>query len=162
MNGLLKKYLGAVAITTAVVSLPVMATPQEHTIKLTATVPTQTFAVVPREGDWINDPQVLSYNIASDTLTPVRKAFSVINSAAPVSAQLLYTNTPTLMSGSNSIPLAVSFNGITLTTVAQNVVVPTSATAREFQLVIAAGKTGAYTAGTYSGNVTVSFDAGTP
>jgi hypothetical protein len=159
MNALKKMMLAPIALIAIAAALPAVAAPIDHTIKLSAYVPTADFYVLPTQNNWIGDVQTLNYNVGTGDLSTVLKQFSVINTASAINGRL--AGPATLTSGGDSIALNVNFAGKTLTTTMQEVVSkPLAATKREVNLEIAAIKpTPGYTAGNYTGLVQLEFDA---
>lgn len=160
MTNFFKTSLAAVALAAGFASLPAIANDTiEHTIKLSATVPTSDFAVVPKEGDWINETQYLTYNIVNQTLSSLEKKFTVVNTNGAINGKL--ASPASIVSGGNSIDLEVVFGSTTLTTTAQEVVTAANAAApRDVSLLISATKPDSgYVPGTYTGNVQLEFDA---
>lgn len=161
MTFLKKTILAPFAVVALVVSVQAMAAPFTHTIAVEAVIPTKAFHVLP-VGDWISKTQMLSYNAITEELSPSINQFSVINTAGAISGKLI---APAVLADNAgvaaNIPLTVKFNGKTLSITDQDVLAAAeAATASNVSMEIAAVKPVAgYTAGSYSGNVQLSFDA---
>jgi hypothetical protein len=99
---------------------------QSYTINLTATVPSDSFHVIPVDAGWIDQTQDMGYDIATSKLKVFEKAFQYKNTAGGIQATLtgnLSTDgKPQLSNGTDIIPLAVSFNNIALSKTATTVV----------------------------------------
>ncbi len=165
MTLLKKTILAPFAVVALAVSVQAVAAPINHTIAVEATVPSSTF-YVNVDGDWDTKTQVLKYNMASDTFSPVSNNFKVKNTAGGINARLLDTPVLADQAGSGAqIPLEIKFNNKILTAAVtpQEVLTATEAASESARVLsIAAEKSGAYTAGTYTGNVQLSFDAVAP
>jgi hypothetical protein len=135
----------------------------DHTLTVTATVPVDTFYVEPMGGNWMNDPQNMSYRPVDGNLEPIRKQLSVRSTTGAIQAKML--NLPSMTSGANSIPLTVAVGGKALTLASQDVVAAADATAGTVVdfMVSAGGKpaTG-YVAGNYQGIVNMVFETPDP
>lgn len=99
---------------------------QSYTINLTATVPSDSFQVIPVDAGWIDKTQDMGYDIATSKLKVFTKDFQYKNTAGGIQATLtgnLNSNgTPQLSNGTDVIPLAVSFNNVALSKTATTVV----------------------------------------
>lgn len=144
----------------AAASLQAVADPMTHTISLEATVPTSDFYVLPKDTNWINQTQVLSYSPVTGNLTSLSKPFDVKNTAGSITGKLL---TPaSITSGAASIPLTVKFNNVALTTADTPVVTKAAAATAStvnLEIIPVRPNGGDFTPGHYSGNVQLSFDA---
>lgn len=124
----LKKTLMAalVACTAFGSTLAHAADTQSYTINLSATVPSESFQVIPVESGWINQTQEMGYDIATSKLQVFEKQFQYKNTAGAIQATLTGNlNTdgkPQLSNGTDVIPLAVTFNNIALSKTAATVV----------------------------------------
>ncbi|QLR76414.1 adhesin [Citrobacter freundii] len=107
-------------------TLAYSADTQSYTINLSATVPAENFQVIPVESGWINQTQEMGYDIATNKLQVFEKQFQYKNAAGAIQATLTGNlNTdgkPQLSNGTDVIPLAVTFNNITLSKTATTVV----------------------------------------
>jgi len=99
---------------------------QSYTIKLTATVPSDSFQVIPVDAGWIDQTQDMGYDIATSKLKEFEKPFQYKNTAGGIQATLtgnLSTDgKPQLSNGTDVIPLAVSFNNVALSNKSTTVV----------------------------------------
>ena len=148
----------ALLSAVAVASLQAVADPITHTISLEAVVPSSNFFVLPKDNSWISQTQVLSYSVYTGDLSTLTKQFDVRHTAGAISGKLL--SSAALTSATDSIPLTVKFNNITLSTSDATVVsAAAAATTSTVNLEISAQRNGDYAPGNYSGNVQLSFDA---
>lgn len=118
------------------------------------------FYVQPSDASWIGTRQVLAFNPLTGELGSLSKSFDVLHTAGSIKAQL--TSLPTMAgSDGNSIALTVKFNGKTLTSSFQDVVLkPQAANPSAANLeVIPTKPTTGYVPGNYSGNIALTFDA---
>lgn len=132
----LSKSLTAVLLSYAAFGSAVAhaaADSQSYTINLTATVPSETFQVIPVDTGWINQTQDMGFDISTSKLQVFEKPFQYKNSAGAIQATLtgnLNTNgKPQLSNGTDIIPLAVTFNNIELTSTAATVITADAAKA---------------------------------
>ncbi|MFJ5855925.1 CS1 type fimbrial major subunit [Enterobacter cancerogenus] len=99
---------------------------QSYTINLTATVPSDSFQVIPVDAGWIDQTQDMGFDIATSKLKVFEKQFQYKNTAGGIQATLtgnLSTDgKPQLSNGNDVIPLAVSFNNVALSKTATTVV----------------------------------------
>lgn len=99
---------------------------QSYTINLTATVPSDSFQVIPVDTGWIDQTQDMGYDIATSKLQVFEKQFQYKNTAGGIQATLTGNlnsdGKAQLSNGTNAIPLAVSFNNIALSKTATTVV----------------------------------------
>ena len=99
---------------------------QSYTINLTATVPSDSFHVIPVDSGWIEQTQDMGFDIATSKLKVFEKPFQYKNTAGGIQATLtgnLSTEgKPQLSNGADIIPLAVSFNNVELSKTATTVV----------------------------------------
>ncbi|WP_272671846.1 CS1 type fimbrial major subunit [Providencia sp. PROV104] len=98
---------------------------QRYTIELSATIPSEAFQVIPVESGWINQTQEMSYDLGTSKLQAFSKQFQYKNTSGGIQATLINTDSngdPILSNGSDTIPLAVTFNGVKLSNEAATVV----------------------------------------
>jgi hypothetical protein len=132
-----------------------------HSISLVATVPTNSFYVVPVDPDLVNKDQDMSYNPATGKMTEVKGYFDVRNSNGSVHASL--SGYPYLQSGTDQIPLDVEFNGKILNQMPQMVVgEDESDSSYRALLKIAPRASSTYAPGDYTGTIAMVFDAVPP
>lgn len=121
------------SLATALVSCAILggaaahaADSQSYTINLSATVPADSFQVIPVDSGWIDQTQTMGYDIATSKLQSFEKQFQYKNTAGAIQASLTGNlNTdgkPQLSNGTDVIPLAVKFNNVTLSQTATTVV----------------------------------------
>ena len=160
MIAMKKMILAPLAIAAVVGSMHAAAAdPFEHTIMLQATVPTNTFHVLPQDSSWIGNVQTLNYNAITQELSSLSKPFDVLHTTGAINAHLI--SSATLSSPNSNIALVVKFNNVALSTTSTQVLTPAEAAApRVAMLEIIPTKPGSgYAPGKYSGNVSISFDA---
>ncbi|EBH1361848.1 adhesin [Salmonella enterica subsp. enterica serovar Napoli] len=106
---------------------------QSYTINLSATVPSDSFQVLPVDAGWIDQTQDMGYDIASSRLQVFEKQFQYKNTAGAIQATLTGNlnsdGKPQLSNGSDVIPLAVTFNNKPVTRTATEVVSASAAQA---------------------------------
>ncbi|MEB5932393.1 fimbrial protein [Pseudomonas mosselii] len=159
MSSLKKFIVAPLAVFALSASVHSMAAPINHTIMLQATVPTKDFYVLPSDSTWIGNVQQLQYNAVTGDLSSLVKTFDVKNTAGNVTAQV--TSSASL-AGPAVIPLTVKFNGIALGATPVEVVkadVAKAATTAKLEIIPVKPAAG-YVAGTYDGNINLTFDAG--
>ncbi|HGA3141962.1 TPA: CS1 type fimbrial major subunit [Enterobacter hormaechei] len=139
---------------------------QEYEVLLKASVPAENFHVIPVESGWIGERQEMVYDLGTQKLQPVKKQFQYKNTAGAIKATLVNTgdnDAPQLFSGQKSIPLAVKFNNIPVTSQGVQVVTAEEAkgggrtnlsisTANNIEL------SPATYAGDYTGSVSINFE----
>lgn len=99
---------------------------QSYTINLTATVPSDSFQVIPVDAGWINQTQDMGFDISTSKLNVFERHFQYKNTAGGIQATLTGNlsadGKPQLSNGTDVIPLAVSFNNVALSKTATTVV----------------------------------------
>lgn len=137
---------------------------QSYTINLTATVPADTFHVIPVDTGWIDQTQNMGFDIATSKLATFTKQFQYKNTAGGIQATLtgnLNTDgSPQLSNGNDVIPLAVSFNNVKLSNTATTVVTTADAQAggrTELQISQADDKA-LDVSGSFTGSVSMIFE----
>ncbi|HEK1126819.1 TPA: adhesin [Proteus mirabilis] len=98
---------------------------QRYAIDLTATIPTESFQVIPVESGWINQTQEMAFDLGTRKLQDFTKQFQYKNTSGGIQATLTNTDskgTAILSNGNDTIPLAVIFNGVTLSKTPSTVV----------------------------------------
>ncbi|MBH3459781.1 CS1 type fimbrial major subunit [Pseudomonas putida] len=137
--------------------------PIEKQVQVTAQVPTDAFFVEPVGGNWMNDPQELSWNSFRSELQPIRKQLQVKSTVGPITAYLV---SPAAVSdGVNSIGLDVSVAGTTLSTTSTEVITAAQAARGAvvgFEIAAQAAPAGGYVPGSYQGLVSMMFETATP
>jgi len=127
------KVMAAAVFSCAALGLSAAnaADPQSYTINLKASVPDDTFHVIPVENGWINQTQDMGYDIATSKLQVFEKQFQYKNTDGGIQATLTGNlNTdgkPQLSNGTDIIPLKVTFNHIALSKTATTVVTAANA-----------------------------------
>jgi hypothetical protein len=112
-------------------SIPVHAEDnQSYTINLSAVIPSDSFMVIPVESGWISQTQEMAYDLGTKKLQPFSKDFQYKNISGAIQATLTNTDATgqsILSNGTDTIPLAVTFNGVPLTNTATEVVAAAAA-----------------------------------
>lgn len=152
------------ALFTSLAATHAMAVdPVEHQVQLIATVPADTFYVVPSDTGWIGTKQQMEWQQSGSTgdLKALDKDFDVKHTAGSINAHLT-DGSAYLFNGTDQVDLKVTFAGTELNETSQPVVSEDDAKAgKRVKLNIKAVKpTGAeYKPGSYSGIVNMTFDA---
>lgn len=134
----------------------------EHTVTVTAQIPTDNFYVQP-VGDWINSPQSLEYNVYTKALSPVSRQLDIKSTLGPVRAFL--SSPASIASGVNTIPLVVSVAGQALTTtpaVIMNAADANTGKIVGLDIIASNAPVAGYTPGTYQGVVHMMFESEAP
>lgn len=137
---------------------------QSYSINLTATVPADSFQVIPVDTGWIDQTQDMGYDIATSKLQVFEKQFQYKNTAGAIQATLTGNlnsdGKPQLSNGTDIIPLAVTFNNIALTKTAATVVTAEAAKAGgRTALKITQADDGALdVSGSFTGSVAMIFE----
>ena len=129
-------------------------------INIKASIPTQEFHAMPVNPEFGKD-ETMSYDPVKGTLSTLRQAFNVKNTTGSIHAYI--DGGPTSLFNGNTlqnIPLITSFNGVTLTGTAAEVVADGTATTAGTQvdLVISADAAPSGASGDYTASITVIFD----
>lgn len=134
----------------------------DHTVTITATVPTDAFYVEPLGGNWMNDPQNMSYRPFDATFEPVRKQLSMKSTTGAIQAKML--NLPAMTSGTDTIGLDVVIAGKKLNLTSQPVVLEADAkNGAVVDFMVAAVKpTTGFKPGNYQGIVNMVFETPDP
>ncbi len=158
----MKSLFLALPLSLFVVGNAMAIDPIEKQVTVTAVIPTDNFYVEPVGGNWMNDPQEMTWNSFQSSLQPISKQLQVKSTSGAISAYLL--NPAVMTSGANNIGLDVSVGGKVLTTTAAEVVSAAQAapgTTVAFQ-VAAKGAGASYVAGNYQGVINMMFETVTP
>ena len=134
----------------------------EHTVTVTAQIPTDKFYVQP-VGDWMNTPQKLTFNPFSQQLDPLTKQLEMKSTLGPIKGYLVYP--ATMASSKESIGLTVKVAGTALTTTSQDLLNQADASAGKqvgLEIIPAAAPTGGYKPGNYQGIVSMMFESEAP
>lgn len=134
----------------------------EHTVTVTAQIPTANFYVQP-VGDWMNTTQKLTFNNYQKKLEPLSKQLELKSTIGPIKGYLLYP--ASMASGANSIGLSVKVAGTELTTTSSELVNQANATAgkkAQLEIIPAAAPTDGYVPGNYQGIVSMMFESEAP
>ncbi|MFL9708405.1 CS1 type fimbrial major subunit [Aeromonas veronii] len=134
----------------------------EHTVTVTAQIPTDKFYVQP-VGDWMNTPQKLTFNPFSQKLDPLAKQLEMKSTLGPIKGYLVYP--ATMASGKESIDLTVKVAGTALTTASQDLLNQADASTGKqvgLEIIPATAPTGGYKPGNYQGIVSMMFESEAP
>ncbi|MFM5204208.1 CS1 type fimbrial major subunit [Aeromonas veronii] len=134
----------------------------EHTVTVTAQIPTDKFYVQP-VGDWMNTPQKLTYNPFNQQLEPLAKQLEMKSTLGPIKGYLVYP--ATMASGKESIGLTVKVGGVALTTTSADLLNQADANTGKqvgLEIIPAVAPTGGYKPGNYQGIVSMMFESEAP
>lgn len=151
--------LAPLALAALAASVSSQAAQIRHTIQLEASVPSASFMVQPVDPDLVTRVNRLSWNPGSETLDALREPFYAKHTAGSIEASVL--DLPVLSSATESVPLTVKFNNVTLGTLALEVLDKAAAAGSPtvYLDIEAVKPTGGFVEGTYVGNVNLAFDA---
>lgn len=139
------------------------ADPIEKQVQIVAQVPTDAFYVEPVGGNWINDPQELTWNSFQGKLDPIRKQLQVKSTIGPISAYLV--SPAVIASGSDNIGLNVTVGDTVLQTTPAEVVSAAQAAPGAiigFHVEAQPAPPAGYEPGNYQGLVSMIFETATP
>ncbi|MGR5269666.1 CS1 type fimbrial major subunit [Vibrio astriarenae] len=163
----MKKFIFSCAAASlfSVATMPVAYAVEKAEIDLFASVPGSTFYVRAVNPSDISGVQTMGYNLLDEELESLTYRFTFKKPASQkITAQL--ATTADLFDGTNTIPLAVTFNGVPVTTTQTDVVaeaVDAASVAKLANLVISPTLTaGTYVPGDYTGEVSILFEEVTP
>ena len=134
----------------------------EHTVTVTAQIPTEHFYVQP-VGDWMSTPQKLTFNPFSQKLDPLAKQLEMKSTIGPIKGYLVYP--ATMASGKESIGLTVKVAGVALTTSSADLLNQADANTGKqvgLEIIPAVAPTGGYKPGNYQGIVSMMFESEAP
>lgn len=134
----------------------------EHTVTVTAQIPTESFYVQP-VGDWMNTPQKLAYNPFTQKLDPLNKLLDMKSTIGPIKGYLLHP--ATITSGKENIGLTIKVADIALTTTSAELLTQADANTGKqvgLDIIPAAAPTGGYKPGNYLGIVSMMFESEAP
>jgi hypothetical protein len=143
----------------ALLSFSALAVREETTFHVSINVPSSDFYVLPINPQFLEREQVMSYNVVTERLSPLRELFDVRNVLGGINARLGFE--PVLFNGVDLISLIVTFNGQRLDLVDTLVVSEADAkVGKRVALEIAAlAPVDGYRPGQYFGSVQIVFDA---
>lgn len=160
----LNKSLAAAAVICTTFGVAHAVDSQSYTVNLTASVPSDSFQVIPVDTGWIDQVQDMGYDIATSKLQVFEKQFQYKNTAGAIQASLtgnLSTDgKPQLSNGTDVIPLAVTFNNVALSKETATVVASDAAKAGgRTALKISQASDSALTVnGSFTGSVSMLFE----
>ena len=134
----------------------------EHTVTVTAQIPTDKFYVQP-VGDWMNTPQKLTFNPFNQKLDPLAKQLEMKSTLGPIKGYLVYP--ATMASGKDSIGLTVKVAGVALTTTSADLLNQADANTGKqvgLEIIPAVAPSGGYKPGNYQGIVSMMFESEAP
>lgn len=134
----------------------------EHTVTVTAQVPTESFYVQP-VGDWMSTPQKLAFNPFSQQLDSLSKQVAMKSTIGPIKGYLVYP--ATMSSGNESIGLTVKVGGVALTTTSTDLLNQADAKTGKLvgvDIIPAVAPEGGYKPGNYEGVVSMMFESEAP
>ena len=134
----------------------------EHTVTVTAQIPTDKFYVQP-VGDWMSTPQKLTFNPFNQQLEPLAKQLEMKSTLGSIKGYLVYPATMT--SGKESIGLTVKVGGVALTTTSTELLTQADANTGKqvgLEIIPAVAPTGGYKPGNYQGIVSMMFESEAP
>ena len=134
----------------------------EHTVTVTAQIPTENFYVQP-VGDWMSTPQKLTFNPFNQQLEPLAKQLEMKSTLGPIKGYLVYP--ATMASGKESIGLTVKVGGVALTTTSAELLTQADANTGKqvgLEIIPAVAPTGGYKPGNYQGIVSMMFESEAP
>ena len=137
----------------------VFAAREEQTFEVSVDVPTYWLFVIPVDPRFLEQEQLMSWDVMTESMRPIRTEFDVVSTRGTVTARLGYE--PVLSNGRDLIALDVTFNRQPLNLSDTPVVVASdSFPGKRVQLLIEAVKpaTG-FVPGQYYGSVQIIFDA---
>ncbi|WP_321837645.1 CS1 type fimbrial major subunit [Pseudomonas kulmbachensis] len=129
-------------------------------INITASIPTQTFYVLPVNSDF-GRAEVMNYNLQTGLLSTLRQSYSIKNTSGSIKAYI--DGGPVALSNgttASNIALVTTFNGKTLTAVSQEVLASgaTAIAGISADLVITPATPGDGVSGNFTAAYTVVFD----
>ncbi|WP_421347435.1 CS1 type fimbrial major subunit [Aeromonas veronii] len=134
----------------------------EHTVTVTAQIPTENFYVQP-VGDWMNTPQKLTFNPFSQKLEPLTKSLVMRSTIGPIKGYLVYP--ATIASVKDAIELTVKVGGVALTTTSAELLTQADANTGKqvgLEIIPAVAPSGGYKPGNYQGIVSMMFESEAP
>lgn len=134
----------------------------EHTVTVTAQIPTENFYVQP-VGDWMSTPQKLTFNPFNQQLEPLAKQLEMKSTLGPIKGYLVYP--ATMASGKESIGLTVKVGGVALTTTSAELLTQADANTGKqvgLEIIAAVAPSGGYKPGNYQGIVSMMFESEAP
>lgn len=163
-----KTLLAGLTVCAAISGTVNAADVETFDVKLKASIPSDEFHVRPVDSGWIDQVQVMEFDVATSRLKPVDKVFQYKNTAGAIQAKLDPStvgtdNSPILFNGTQNIPLNVTFNNTAISTTAKTVVSSADAnTGGRASLKIAMKNDSPLSlntyAGEYTGTVSVVFE----
>lgn len=142
---------------------------QSYSISLTASVPSDTFHVIPVDSGWVNQTQDIGYDISTRKLQVFEKQFQYKNTAGAIQATLtgnLSTDGKAQLANGSAdiIPLEVMFNNVVLSRTATSVISADAAKAggRTALRIYQADEKALNVSGLFTGSVAMVFEPVTP
>lgn len=135
----------------------------EHTVNVTAQIPSENFYVVP-VGDWMGSAQKLQFNPNTRKLESLYRQMEVKSTIGPVKGYLLYKASLSKANG-DEIGLKVKFADKELTTVSQQLLTLSEVQNAQkvgFEILPDKEPEGGYKAGNYQGLISMVFESEAP
>ena len=159
----MKRSLLALPLTLLFAGAAFAVDPIEKQVQIVAQVPTDTFFVAPVGGNWMNDPQEMTWNDHQQKLDPIRRQLEVKSTVGPITAYLV---TPAVIaSGTDNIGLDVTVGDTVLQTTPAEVVSAAQAAPGAtigFNVAAQAAPSTGYKPGNYQGLVSMIFETAAP
>lgn len=160
MSRLSRKASFLIGVLILIPWVPVVfAAREEQTFEVFVDIPTYWLFVIPVDPRFLEQEQLMSWDVMTESLRPIRTEFDVVSARGTVTARLGYE--PVLSNGRDLIALDVTFNQQRLNLSDTPVVVASDSwPGKRVQLLIEAVKpaTG-FKPGQYYGSVQIIFDA---
>ncbi|HDS1736977.1 CS1 type fimbrial major subunit [Pseudomonas hunanensis] len=159
----MKRTLLALPLALLCAGSAIAADPIEKQVQITAQIPTAAFYVEPVGGNWMNDPQEMTWNSYQSTLEPIRKQLQVKSTIGPITGYLI--SPAVIANGSNNIGLDVQVGDtLLLTTPSEVVSAAQAAPGATIGFVVSAkpAPTTGYEPGNYQGLVSMMFETAAP
>ncbi|TNI12166.1 CS1 type fimbrial major subunit [Aeromonas veronii] len=134
----------------------------EHSVTVTAQVPTESFYVQP-VGDWMNTPQKLTFNPFNQQLDSLSKQVAMKSTIGPIKGYLVYP--ATMSSGKENINLTIKVGGVELSTTPIDLLNDADAKSGKLvglNIIPATAPDGGYKPGNYEGIVSMMFESEPP
>ncbi|OXX52476.1 CS1 type fimbrial major subunit [Vibrio sp. V10_P2A27P122] len=136
----------------------------EHTITVTAQIPSENFYVTP-VGDWMSSTQKLQFNPNTQKLDTLSRQMEVKSTIGPIKGYLLYKPALSRVNGNEEIGLTVNFAGVALTTESQDLLTLANVQNGKkvgFEVIPDAAPNNGYKAGSYQGVINMVFESEAP
>ncbi|MBV4537408.1 MULTISPECIES: CS1 type fimbrial major subunit [Pseudomonas] len=159
----MKRTLFALPLAMCCATSAFAIDPIEKQVQVTAQIPTAAFFVEPVGGNWMNDPQEMSWNSYQERLDPITKQLQVKSTIGPISAYLV--SPAVIASGAHNIGLDVKVGDTVLKTTPAEVVSAAQAAPGAiigFEVSAQPAPAAGYEPGSYQGLVSMMFETAAP